>query len=138
MLKRKRSCSVRLFPLILLYHTSSPTNLLRRPECSSSENTTRETGLLRLLSFTVVVIANGYDLYSDYSLFLADKILSFVVPCNLWHICSNECIIFCRDVRSLLHIRLNQSLTHSGCLSVPKIFEYESTRNKVFPNLIYR
>ena len=56
---------------------------------------TRETGLSRLLSFTVVVIANGYDVYS---LFLVDELMSFVVPCNIWHICSDVCITFCRDV----------------------------------------
>lgn len=42
-------------------------------------NATRENVLSRLLSFTVVVIANGHDVYS---LFLAYEIFSFV-PYNI-------------------------------------------------------
>ena len=44
---------------------------------------TRETGLPRLLNFTVVVVAIGCDVYS---LFLVFETLSFVVPYNIWHI----------------------------------------------------
>ena len=56
---------------------------------------TRGPDLSRLLSFTVVVKVNGFDVCS---LFLVDEILSFVVSCNIWHFCSNGCVIFCRDV----------------------------------------
>ena len=56
---------------------------------------TRENALLGLLSFTVVVIAKGYD---AYSLLLVLELLSLVVSCNICHTCSNVCIILCKDV----------------------------------------
>ena len=54
-----------------------------------------ENVLAGLPSFTVVVIANGYHVYS---LFLVQVILWFTMHCNVWHICSNMWIILCSDV----------------------------------------
>ena len=80
---------------------------------------TRETDLSMLFSFTEVVKVNGYDVYS---LFLVDEILSFVVPGNVWHICSNVCTIFCRE----------NEVKFSNVFHYPTIYDCESTRNKAY------
>ena len=80
-----------------------------------------------LLTFTVVVIENGYEVYTS---FLVHEIKSFLVPSIIWHVFSNVCIIFYRYVA---YYAIDQSLVQL-CLDVshsPTIYECEFTRNKV-------